>query len=55
MHDENGNGKLDTNRVGMPIGGYGFSNNPRVMRRATFDEAAFAVDDHGTVIELHLR
>lgn len=55
MHDENGNGKLDTNAVGMPIEGYGFSNNPRVMRKATFDEAAFAVDDKGTVIELHLR
>lgn len=55
MHDENGNGKLDTNQMGMPIEGYGFSKDPKVMRRATFDEAAFTVDDKGTFIELHLR
>ncbi len=55
MHDENGNGKLDTNFVGMPIEGYGFSNDPKVMRKATFAEASFAVDDKGTAIELHLR
>ena len=28
-HDENGNGKLDTNFFGIPTEGYGFSNNPR--------------------------
>ena len=27
FHDENLNGKLDTNLVGKPIEGYGFSNN----------------------------
>lgn len=55
MHDENGNGKLDTNFVGMPIEGYGFSNDPSVMRKATFAEASFQLDDKGTAIELHLR
>lgn len=55
MHDENGNGKLDSNVMGMPIEGYGFSNDPKVMRKATFDEAAFAVGEKGTTIELHLR
>lgn len=55
MHDENGNGTLDTNFVGMPVEGYGFSNDPRVMRKATFEEAAFALDAKGTAIELHLR
>jgi uncharacterized protein (DUF2141 family) len=40
-HDENGNGKLDTNLIGMPVEGYGFSNNPRVMRKPTWDEARF--------------
>lgn len=55
MHDENGNGKLDTNQVGMPIEGYGFSNDPKVMRKATFDEAAFTLDASGTSIKLHLR
>ena len=55
MHDENGNGTLDTNFVGMPVEGYGFSNDPKVMRKATFEEAAFVLDAKGTVIELHLR
>ncbi len=40
-HDENGNGQLDTNAMGMPLEGYGFSNNPRVMRKPTWDEARF--------------
>jgi uncharacterized protein (DUF2141 family) len=40
MHDENGNGKLDSNILGIPKEGYGFSNNPRVMRKPTFDEAS---------------
>lgn len=55
MHDENGNGKLDSNFIGMPTEGYGFSNDPRVMRKATFDEAAFAVGADDATIELHLR
>ncbi len=29
FHDENKNGKLDTNFFGIPTEGYGFSNNPR--------------------------
>lgn len=28
FHDENGNGHLDTNALGIPTEGYGFSNNP---------------------------
>lgn len=27
FHDENGNGKLDTNLIGMPVEPYGFSND----------------------------
>ncbi|MFO8029087.1 MAG: DUF2141 domain-containing protein [Cyclonatronaceae bacterium] len=29
FHDENGNADLDTNFLGIPTEGYGFSNNPR--------------------------
>jgi uncharacterized protein (DUF2141 family) len=29
FHDENGNGKLDTNILGIPTEGYGFSNNAK--------------------------
>lgn len=55
MHDENGNGKLDTNFVGMPIEGYGFSNDPKVPRKPTFDEAKFELGAGGGAIALHLR
>jgi len=55
MHDENDNGKLDTNLVGMPTEGYGFSNNPRVMRAAHFDEAVFEVPADGAAITIVMR
>lgn len=31
IHDENDNDKLDTNFLGIPKEGFGFSNNPMVM------------------------
>ena len=44
FHDENGNGKLDKNLVGIPKEGYGASNNPaKKMRPPTFDEAKFSL------------
>ena len=54
-HDENGNGKLDTNLIGMPVEGYGFSNNPRVMRKPTWDEARFEVGVQDAAIAITLR
>jgi uncharacterized protein (DUF2141 family) len=54
-HDENGNGKLDTNLMGMPLEGYGFSNNPQVMRKPTWDEARFEVPASGSAIDIDLR
>lgn len=55
IHDENGNGTLDTNLVGMPVEGYGFSNNPRVMRKPTFDEAAFDVGTDVRALDIAIR
>lgn len=55
IHDENGNGTLDTNLVGMPVEGYGFSNNPRVMRKPTFDEAAFDVGADALALDVAIR
>ena len=53
--DENGNGKLDTNLMGMPTERYGFSNDAKGNRAApAFEAAAFSVDaDLQTVV--HLR
>lgn len=55
MHDENENGKLDTNFIGMPTEGYGFSNDPKVLRKPTFEEARFELDAAGGAIVIHLR
>ncbi|MCK7593475.1 DUF2141 domain-containing protein [Pseudomarimonas salicorniae] len=54
-HDENGNGKLDTNFIGIPKEGVGSSNNPQVMRAPRFDEAVFELgeDDLGISIVLN--
>lgn len=54
-HDENGNGQLDSNVLGMPVEGYGFSNNPNVMRKPTFDEARIALPAAGAAIDVTLR
>ncbi|SMQ93673.1 DUF2141 domain-containing protein [Xanthomonas fragariae] len=54
-HDENSNGKLDTNLIGMPVEGYGFSNNPHTMRKPTFDEAAFDLPASGKHISVEMR
>ena len=46
LHDENKNGKLDTNLVGYPKEGYGFSNNNLPTFRAPrFEEAAFTMSE----------
>ncbi|WP_348675736.1 DUF2141 domain-containing protein [uncultured Abyssibacter sp.] len=55
MHDENDNGEFDMNFMGIPKEGYGYSNNPRVMRKATFDEAAVDVPEGGLTTDLLLR
>ena len=55
MHDENDNGKLDSNFMGIPSEGYGFSNNPQVMRKANFSEAKFDIGDAASSIVINLR
>jgi uncharacterized protein (DUF2141 family) len=45
FHDENSNGKLDTNFVGFPKEGFGFSNDAMgKFGPPTFDQASFAVE-----------
>ena len=53
--DENGNGKLDTNLVGMPIERYGFSNDAKGNRGAPdFEAAALRIDADAQAV-IHLR
>jgi uncharacterized protein (DUF2141 family) len=45
FHDENDNGKLDTNFVGIPREGVGVSNNKlRSFGPPTWDDAKFALN-----------
>ena len=55
IHDNNKNGKLDTNEMGMPVEGYGHSNNPaQRMGPPSFNETKFSVGQPGTSIEIKL-
>ncbi len=55
LHDENKNGKLDFNEMGMPVEGYGHSNNPaKRMGPPNFEETKFTVNKPDTSIEIQL-
>ena len=55
-HDENGNGKFDTNLVGMPIEPYGFSNDAMGnFGPPTFEQAKFKLDADKKTITLNLK
>ena len=55
VHDENGNSKLDMNAFGIPLEGYGFSNNPRVPGRPTFNDARFELGSDAQKVVVQLR
>ncbi|MGB3181072.1 MAG: DUF2141 domain-containing protein [Cyclobacteriaceae bacterium] len=46
LHDENENGRMDTNFVGMPKEGYGVSNNAKasMFGPPLYDDAVFMLD-----------
>jgi uncharacterized protein (DUF2141 family) len=53
IHDENNNGKLDTNIFGIPTEAYGFSNNIRPkFRAANWDETKFLMNKN---VELNIK
>ena len=54
IHDENMNGKLDTNWLGIPKEGYGFSNEARALLGSpSFSAASFQYD--GGTLDLTIR
>lgn len=56
FHDENDNGELDTNLVGIPTEGYGFANDPdSSFGPPDFEAAAVNVGDAGEVAVMTLR
>ena len=55
-HDENNNGRLDTNFLGYPSEGYALSNDIRaVIARPRFVDAAFPVGSADARITLHIK
>jgi len=53
FHDENANGELDTNFVGFPKEGFGFSNDAMgQFGPPTFEQAAFSMQDKTLRIEI---
>jgi uncharacterized protein (DUF2141 family) len=55
IHDENGDGKMDKNFLGMPKEGHAASNNPDPKRRAPrFEEARFTLSAPALTLETRL-
>ena len=56
FHDENENGKLDTNFLGIPTEGFFMSRDPRVVFSApSFDAVAVSFSAGDTHIVVHVK
>ena len=56
VHDENMNGKLDTNWLGVPTEGYGFSNDAKgILGAPSFSAASFRYDGQNVDLTMRLR
>ena len=55
-HDENGNDELDTNFIGIPKEGVGFSNNTSArFGEPRYEDAKFAFDAPSMTIEIEIQ
>lgn len=56
VHDENMNGKLDVNWLGIPLEGYGFSNDASALLGApSFESASFSHDGKNLALTIGLH
>jgi uncharacterized protein (DUF2141 family) len=56
IHDENMNGKLDTNALGIPKEGYGFSNDAKkFLGTPSFSDASFTYDGQNIDMTMSLH
>lgn len=56
LHDENANAKMDFNFLGMPLEGYGFSNDASgILGPPSFQAAAFTLLPRASGIAVKLR
>jgi uncharacterized protein (DUF2141 family) len=56
IHDENSNGKLDTNLLGIPTEGYGFSNDATaLLGTPSFSDASFYYNEQSLDMTITLH
>lgn len=56
LHDENGNGRMDTNALGLPKEGVGASNNPgSILGPPGFEDARFTVGGAEKTVPVTIR
>jgi uncharacterized protein (DUF2141 family) len=56
LHDENRSGDMDRGVAGIPLEGYGVTNNPKPrLRAATFKEATFTLTPEGAELTISLQ
>jgi uncharacterized protein (DUF2141 family) len=56
LHDENSNGDMDKGIAGIPLEGYGVTNNPKpALRKATYGEATFTLPPEGAEMTISLQ
>lgn len=53
LHDENSNGKMDFNLLGIPKEDYGFSNNAKgVLSAPSFKKASFKINKNLNLVQV---
>jgi uncharacterized protein (DUF2141 family) len=56
LHDENANAKMDFNFLGMPLEGYGFSNDASgILGPPSFQAAAFTLLPRASTLSIQVR
>lgn len=56
IHDDNGDGKMNTGIFGIPKEGFGFSRNPKIgMSAPKFEETAVQVSGDDTKIQIDMK
>jgi uncharacterized protein (DUF2141 family) len=56
LHDENVNGRMDKNFIGIPKEGFGASNNPKIRRGPpSFSESRFTVEKREVALTVDMN
>ena len=56
IHDQNANGELDVGAFGIPVEGYGFSNNPdTTLGPPSFVDSQFLLSEENQITRIHIK